>query len=181
MADQSLAPSTQLFGTRIESLLAKKGSLLVKIFHSLGSAPASFGGSIAVSTLRLFQPGAVDEVSDGIRLEVSEGGQSEANHTTLVDLDEVDSLVPGLEYMMSLVRQCADHKGDYTEVIFSTKGNLQVGFYVGEGTKHLQCFVRSGHCTAYLPFSSLSLFRDLLVAGQCYLKSQPVIHPGFGQ
>jgi hypothetical protein len=43
------------------------------------------------------------------------------------------SLSKAVDYMSKLAQQWAGKPRDYTEVIFSTKGAFQLGFYMSEG------------------------------------------------
>jgi hypothetical protein len=44
-------------------------------------------------------------------------------------MDEVDSLLRGLEYMSRTIAQSQGYRRDYTEMIFSTRGDFSAGFY----------------------------------------------------
>jgi hypothetical protein len=131
MASQEVALTPEVKGTNIEAFLAKKGHLVVKVFHPIGNAPCAYGASIEMSTLRLFEPGKEQYCTEGLRVELHEAN-SEQTDTTFLDLDEVDCLIQAIDYMSGLIARCRGYRGDYTEVVFSTRGNFDVGFYVGD-------------------------------------------------
>lgn len=166
MASQDIALRSETNRTKVETFLAKKGSLVVKMFHSVGTAPAAYGTSIEMTTLRCFEPGSEQFCSEGIRVEITERDSGQPS-ISFLDLDEVESLIQAIEYMNGLIARSLNYRGDYMEVIFSTKGQLEVGFYIGD---KLQAFVKSPYCTAYVQPGSLPVIRDLLRAGQSQLQ-----------
>ncbi len=173
MASQELALHPDVKGTNIETLLAKKGHLAVKVFHVIGEAPCAYGASITISTLRLFEPGNEQFCSDGIRAEFGER-DSEQTHITFLDLEEVNSVVKAIDYMCDLMARCRTFRGDYTEVAFSTKGNFGVGFFAG-GDSRLSAFVKCDYRTVFVDVTSLRYIGDLLRAGQSHLNSAQAV------
>lgn len=95
--------------------------------------------------------------------------EEECSHSAFMDVDEVEALVGGLEYMTKLAAQCQGYTGDYTEVTFSTKGDVQVGFYITDGK--VKALLRVENGTAFLPVSSLPQVADLLRQGLRHLQS----------
>ena len=162
-----LEPKTQL-----ETFLSKKGTILVKVFHSLGTLSGTVGTSAELTALTLYEPGKESVGRRGIKIEVKGGGRLEREHTSFLDLDEVDALVRGLDYMADATSGWAANQTDYTEMVFSTKGDFQVGFYVSEGQSHP--FVASGTigaANAFLGPEGLKSLRGMLAQGQNYLQS----------
>lgn len=60
----------------------------------------------------------------GIRIEVKQGGTFERSNTSFLDLEEIDSLMRGLEYMSKVATDWKGSERDYTDMIFSTKRGL---------------------------------------------------------
>ncbi len=176
MADQALVVKSEMNKTKVESFLAKKGRIVVKVYHTVGGVQALYNSSIELTTLRFFEPGNEQNCTEGVQVEIKQAGRIEQTHTSFLDMDEVEGLVQGLEYMGGLVAQCQGYHGDYTEVIFSTRGDLSVGFYVQDGK--LQSFAKSGICSVYFPPASLHLLRSLLMKGATHLASTPIAGAG---
>lgn len=58
-------------------------------------------------------------------------------------MDEMESLSKALQYMISLSAKWKDTKKAYTEIIFTTKGDFNLGFYQ-QGTEQ-SAFSSSGY------------------------------------
>lgn len=168
-SDEKAAPKTQL-----ETFLARKGSIIVKEFHPLGTVEGAYGTSAKLDTLALYEPGKEQQRKAGIRIEVQGGGRLERENTSFLDMDEIDSLMKGLDYMTKVIADWEGSKRDYTEMIFSTKGEFDVGFYLKEGK--IQAFVTSGTigpATAYIQPSGLAMMRQFLEQGRSLLGTKP--------
>jgi hypothetical protein len=61
---------------------------------------------------------------------VKEASRYERADMSFLDVDEMESLSKAINYMTKLAQQWARKPRDDTEVIFSTKGDFQLGFYV---------------------------------------------------
>jgi hypothetical protein len=174
MADQALAAKADFHKTKLESFLVRKGSIVVKIIHDLGGFARSYNSALALSTLRLFEPGNEQNCSEGIRIEVREGG-SDNGHISFLDQDEVASLLQGLDYMANCLAQSQGYRGDYTEMIFSTRGDFSVGFYLSDGKS--QAFVRSGSDQAFISPPALRQLSSFLRTGLEHLATTPIVRP----
>jgi hypothetical protein len=148
------------------------GRLLIKSIHSLGTVPGAYNASLRLSTYRAFELGNELNCIESIHIEVVEGGDSERSEVAILSLNEVDGLKNGVDYLLKLIAKASNHQGDYIEVVFSTKENFDLGFYVDSGK--LQAFVKSERCTAFVPPSSLRLLSDMALGGAAYLGSAPV-------
>jgi hypothetical protein len=63
---------------------------------------------------------------------VKEASRYERADMSFLDVDEIESLSKVINYMTKLAQQWARKPRDDTEVIFSTKGDFQLGFYVSD-------------------------------------------------
>ena len=153
-----------LHKTKFESLLERKGSILVKVVHELGSLNGAYHSTLEVSTLRLFEPGNERNCTEGIKIEMREGQQE--GHVSFLDMDEVGALLSGLEYMVGSIARSIGYHGDYTETVFSTRGDFSVGFCLSDGKT--QAFLKSGH-KAFITAAVLPELALLLRAGQAHL------------
>lgn len=115
--------------TKLEQFLAKKGKLIIKDFHEAGVLKGQYGTKITVDSLTIYEPGKETDKIRGLRIEVYEGGRLERSDTSFLDLDEVESLSQAITYMIGLLEKWQGKNREYTEVIFSTKGDFKVGFY----------------------------------------------------
>lgn len=171
LPDTAVATQTDFHKTKVESVLGRKGAILVKVIHDLGGFAGSYNSQLSLSTLRLLEPGNEENCSEGIRIEVADADNQ--SHISFLDMDEVDSLLSGLEYMDRCINQSKGYRGDYTEMIFSTRGDFSAGFYLSDGKA--QAFVKSSYKQAFMPTGALQRLAGLVRAGQTYLRSTPVV------
>ena len=115
--------------TKLEAFLAKKGKLIVKDSYRLGEVTGRYGSKIEFSALVIYEPGQESQRIRGLKIEVTEGGKYERSNISFLDLEEIESLSKALEYMSSLSVKWKDIEKDYTEVVFSTKDDFDIGFY----------------------------------------------------
>jgi len=168
---QQLPPKSEA-RTQLEAFLTQKGSILVKVFHPLGVVPASYGASADLDAVVIYEPGKEVQRRRGIKITVKEVGRLEREETSFLDLEEIDSLIKGLDYMAKASTEWAGSQRDYSEMVFMTKGDLQVGFYTDKGKT--QAFIKSGtigSATAYMQGDGLKSLRERLEAGLLHLQS----------
>ena len=115
--------------TKLEAFLAKKGKLIIKEFYDLGQMPGRYGSKVKFTALVIYEPGQESQRVRGLKIEVSEGGRYERSNTSFLDLEEIESLSKGIEYMIGLSAKWKGINKEYTEVVFSTKGDFNIGFY----------------------------------------------------
>lgn len=120
--------------TKLEQFLAKKGKLIIKDSEEAGVLKGQYGTKITVDALAIYEPAKEAEKIRGLRIEVYGGGRLERSDASFLDMDEVESLSQAITYMISLLEKWQGKSREYTEVIFSTKGDFQLGFYQ-KGTK----------------------------------------------
>lgn len=121
---QGLEPSTKL-----EAFEARTGIVIVKGYSRIGTAQGLEGGSIEVETREFRDADGSREY--GLAVEVREAGTPERRRTALVDYDEVEPLLRGLDYLFridgsatNLNRFEAEYRtrGDLSVSAFSTRG-----------------------------------------------------------
>jgi hypothetical protein len=159
--------------TELEAFLSKTGRIIVKEFHSLGKLDGTLNSSMELSTLILWEPGKESQRKKGLRIEVKEASRYERSDTSFLDVDEMESLSKAIDYMTKLAQQWAGKPRDYTEVIFSTKGDFQLGFYVSDGKP--SAFAKSGRvagASAYLPLASLQKLKETVDRGLAHLNAR---------
>jgi hypothetical protein len=156
--------------TKLEEFLAKKGKLIVKDSHEAGVLHGQYGTKITIGALTIYEPGKEEDKIRGLRIEVYEGGRLERSDTSFLDMDEVESLSQAISYMITLLDRWQGSAREYTEVIFSTKGDFILGFYQ-KGTQ-VQAFSKSGligAASCYFPPGDLSKLRAIVDKGSSLL------------
>jgi hypothetical protein len=115
--------------TKLEAFLAKKGTLIIKDVYNLGEINGKYGGKITFSALVIYEPGQESQKIRGLKIEITGAGRFERSNTSFLDLEEIQSLSKAIEYMVNVSAKWKDTSKEYTEVIFSTKGYFNIGFY----------------------------------------------------
>jgi hypothetical protein len=128
--------------TKLEAFLAKKGTLIVKDFYELGELRGL--GKMQLNALIIYEPGMENTKIRGMRVEITEAGSYGRSNTSFLDLEEVESLSKAIAYMADLAEKWKGiNREAYTEVIYATKGDFNVGFY--QKGSEMRAFASSGY------------------------------------
>jgi hypothetical protein len=123
--------------TRLEAFETNTGTVVIKATAPIGTATAH-GGAVAVRCREITDAGTGRRES-GIILDIEYGAQVEG--TALIDYDELDSLLDGLEYLGKLdwsVTALPDFSAVYT-----TKGGFRADARGSRRTGNIEFAVRS--------------------------------------
>jgi hypothetical protein len=104
---------------------------------------------------------------------VKEASRYERSDTSFLGVDEMESLAKAVDYMLKLAQQWTGNLRDYTEVIFSTKGDFQLGSYVSDGKP--SAFAKSGRvesASASLSMASFQKVKETVDRGLAHLNAQ---------
>jgi ribosomal protein L35AE/L33A len=117
--------------TKLENFLLKKGRLVIKDSYELGMISCIHEAKqMTLDAMVIYEPGQEINRMRGLRIEIEDRGERFAkSNTSFLDLEEIESLSKALSYMSDLSSKWKDQTKAYTEVIFSTKGDFQIGFY----------------------------------------------------
>jgi|SRR6185437_10212052 len=157
--------------TALEAFMGKRGKMIVKDTYSLGRL---FGtGGVQMDAMVIYEPNSPTKIK-GLRAEVTESGQLERSNTSFIDLDELESLSQALAYMGDLSGKWKGQQHEpYTEVIYTSKGEFQVGFY--QKGKTTSAFCQSGNIgsvTAFFNVTELPKMKELVEQAITLLKSK---------
>jgi hypothetical protein len=156
--------------TKMEQFLSKKGKLIIKDSHGAGVLKGQYGTKITVDALTIYEPGKEAEKIRGLRIEVYEGGRLERSDISFLDMDEVESLSQAISYMITLLQKWQGTNREYTEVIFSTKGDFKLGFY--QKGSEVSSFSKSGvigAASCYFQTNDLSNLKAIIDKGKSLL------------
>lgn len=110
--------------TKIESFIAKKGSLIVKDYYELNEVE-----NIKFAALVAYGPGETVK-HKGIRIGIPLDGFKKNSRTVFLDMDEVEELIKAIKYFESLVADWEkSQKKNYTEAIYTTRDYINFGVY----------------------------------------------------
>jgi hypothetical protein len=149
--------------TRFESLASRAGELVVKEFFPVATIQGSHSTRTKVEAVRVSIPGSSSAYA--IRLEI------DGERTGVLDLDEVQALKRALDQMITRAPEMAQGSLDYAEVIFRSRGNVQVGFFQKDRKQDafLRVSLQRGG-SMFLPVAGLSQIRDAIVQGEARLR-----------
>lgn len=162
-------PALEESKTKLEQFQAKTGSVIIMGFSQVGSVSGGMG-SISVET-REFTDAATGAKQFGAYIAVSESGQYKKDAASFIDLEEIDSLVKGIEYIAGLTT--AVTKLGSFQAEYRTVGDLMVSTY-SDSKGEVQAAVKSGRygqATAYIKRNDLARFRELLLSAQAKLSA----------
>ena len=155
--------------TKLEAFEAKTGTVLIKGFQEIGSVAGL--GSVSVDC-REFTDANTGRKEYGITIEVKESGRFERKNTTLIDYDEIDSLLKGIDYIAKVDKSATPLTS--FEAIYKTKGDLRVTTFSSDRGEKVQAAVQSGHigsATAFLSLEQLAKVRTLIESAKTKLDS----------
>lgn len=152
--------------TEIEQLLLQKGRVIVKDFGKLGTIGGG-QGSMELKTVVVTSAGG-DTVTRGLRIQVTAPySQRATERLSFLDHDELDDFRQAVTAIRAQAEQWANTERDYTEVVFSTKGDFNFGFF-HEG-KRQQFFASAGavsEVTAFFPAKAVAELEKILAQAQ---------------
>ena len=155
--------------TAMETLLGKTGATLVKKRVPLETIEAAEGsGTATLTALMVSNPR--DPATKGRAIGVDLYDGTDRPGTGYIDLDEIDGLVTGLDWMIKTMGEWEGKEdAEPADVTYSTKGGVTVGFAFGEeGTRP---FLRIDRTRVAIDAEGLATFRGTLLLGRDQLKS----------
>lgn len=160
--------------TELEAFLRTKGQIIVKEFHEVRYISADYGSHLSIGTLVLYDPGSPTKKRKGLRITIKESGRLERESTSFLDVEEIEALSKGIAYMSKVANEWKGKSREYTEMIFSTKGDFEVGFYVNKDGE-FGASAKSGligAASAHLDLESLTLLKKAADDGLTYLNAR---------
>lgn len=166
---QEAKPTQKEPKTKLEAFEAKTGMVIIKGLQDIGTVTGM--GTVTVGC-REFTDGNTGRKEYGITIEVKSSGRFERTDTTLIDYDEIESLLKGIDYISKVDKSATPLT--LFEAIYKTKGDLRVTTFNGSPSGVIEAAVQSGYmgsATAYLSLDQLSKFRALIENAKTKLDS----------
>ena len=154
--------------TKLEAFETNTDTVIIKATASIGTVPAP-GGEVGVRCREITDVGTGRRES-GIIVDLTFGGQ--VGDTMLIDYDELDSLLDGLEYIGSLDWSVTPLPG--FDAVYTTKGGFRAAAFGSRRTGNIEFALRSVRIrTAPLLLSrdQLGQVRSLVQQGKSKLDS----------
>lgn len=156
--------------TRLEQFQIKTGSVVIKGFTEIGTAEGSFGSTLTVSAME-FTDASTGAKQFGVTFDIKGTGEYPQKGTSYVDLDEVDSLLKGIDYIGHADKSVT--KLANFEATYRTKGDFAITTFSSSSTGTMFS-VQSGRfstANAYFNISELPKVRELVQKAQATLQS----------
>lgn len=153
--------------TKLEAFQSRTGVVLIQGYSSIGFLQGTYGGHVEVHA-REYRDGSNPKVpiSTGISITVKE--DSGRTNTSYVDIDEIESLVQGIEYISKATKEVTSL--DFFEARYSTKGELRVTVF--NDSKETMALISSGtigQTHVSLKLAQTDKLRDLILAAKAKL------------
>lgn len=152
------APAPGQQGSRMRQFLAQRGVIIMKENRTVASIPTVYGNPLDVGGQVLVTVQHTERhVSVGVKFEQAESN-THISSEAFVDSDELDEFVGALNFILVSAQRVANDARDYTEVTYSTRDDVTIGFFQ-EGLRQ-QAFARLG-VGSPLIFIGIELLRNL--------------------
>ncbi len=154
-------PSEKQSKTKLESFEAKAGSVIIKGFGRAGSIVVP--GAVVTVECRELGDAATSSRAYGITIEVAKTGRFDGSERAFVDLEEIESLVKGIEYIAK-VDKAVTKLADF-EATYKTNGDLQITTFSGNKNGSIEASVscgRFGSNAAFLSLEQLAALKELI-------------------
>ncbi|HEV7520706.1 MAG TPA: hypothetical protein VGP89_06360 [Candidatus Angelobacter sp.] len=157
--------------TALEALLSKHGQLVMKEFYDLGTVRDM--GRVQLQALVISAPSGAQKTK-GLKIQVTEAGNYERESAAFLDVDELEGLAQALVYMSDAAAKWdGQSHAPYTEIIYTSKSEVQIGFYRKGSETRAFCKTGSiGTATAYLKMEQLPTLKGFVDQAITLLKSK---------
>ena len=109
---------------------------------------------------------------EGVDLLVATPGRLlDLNGRQSVSLDEIEDLIRAVDHMIAALPEVTATAKDDTRMIYTTRGNVDVGFSLEKKKNKVTASVGAGHEVAFLKQDALAEVSAILKAGLEYLKA----------
>ena len=155
--------------TKLEAFQARTGAVLIRGYSTVGTL-RGMSSDVSVDA-REFRDGSNPNSPKamGISITIKETGRLERSNTSYVDVEEIESLIKGIEYISQIGKDVT--KLDQFEADYRTKGDLRITVYSG-ARGEISAAISSGtigRTSAFIKLGELMKLRDLIVKARSTL------------
>jgi len=159
--------------TKLEQLQATIGAPIVRSFTRIGDMSGSLakgGGTVELQALELTNVSS-GERQYGLAIEVSEGGKAERTSRSLIDYEEVNGLLDGIDYISKVDSKTVQFDSYRAE--YSTRDYLRVSVFTNLSGREPSIAIVSGlnSCTVNFSINDLMKFREYVVMGKAKIEA----------
>ena len=159
-------------GASMRRSLAERGVIVMKESRVIARIAPTIGGSLDIAGLIIaIIKNGVRSISVGVRFEHAETA-SRLGSVAFLDSDEVDDFLNALNFIISCAADMAVRARDYTEVTFSTRDNLTVGFLQDGQTQQAIARLSAGHQFLGFRVTQLHTIRNSVIQANEYVSTR---------
>ena len=153
--------------TKLEAFESRTGSVLIKGFADTGMVVGN--GSVEIS-VREFTDATSGKREYGIVIEVKGMDRTDRKTRALIDYDELDGLVKGIDYVRKIDRSIT--KLENFEAIYSTRDGVKITVFSSTGGK-IEAAVETGRFSgsAFFSLQKLDELRGLIAKAKLKIDS----------
>jgi hypothetical protein len=155
--------------TKLEAFQSRTGVVLIRGYSTVGTVSLP-GREVAVDARELRDGSSPESpLATGVSITIREVGTLERENTSYIDIDEVDALVKGIEYVSGASKDVT--KLDQFEVEYRTRGDLRITVFSGRKGKILASISSGtiGRTIAFVDLKELAILHDLILAAKSKL------------
>src|SRR5215210_1483200 len=109
--------------------LAERGVIIMKENRTIANVATTYGPSIEVGGhILVIVKGTSRQLHVGVKLEQGETDRH-LESAAFIDSDEIDEFLGAVDFIVTSAEQMAHDRRDYTEVIYSSKDDVNIGFF----------------------------------------------------
>lgn len=153
---RALAPQPTEPATNVGRFLAKRGVLVMKEFRHFHKIKCEYGTTLDVTTLVL-SVAQSHNADRSFGLKLAHKNRDGYDESCFLDFDELLELLQAIKYIFNVAKDIREEDRDYTELEYSTKESMKVGFFQSPPDRRQQAFldVRPGGSMMFLSFEQL--------------------------
>ncbi len=154
--------------TELGKSLNERGRLIKKEFREFAKL-RSYSTTLTINTLIFSSPRSdTDRQSFGVKLD--QEAEDSYDESAFLDFDEMEELLRAIKFLYENAIEKEGQRGEYTEYIYSTRDDVQVGFLQEQDGKQTAFFdVEPGGSMMFLSFEQLREVFDGLKLAYQYL------------
>jgi len=160
-------------GSQLRQALAERGVIVMKESHVVARIPTeSLGPPLEIAGQILVRVrNSQRNVTVGVRFEQSESSHNIAA-VAFVDVDEVPELLEALVFINKAAAEMAGQQRDYTEVSYSTRDDMTLGFYHDAAKQRTFARLDTGKRAIILSANALGEIQNAIDQAQTYVSER---------
>lgn len=148
--------------TKIEQFQGQSGAVIIMGASDVGEVAGEYGAKVEIQAREIINAKS-GERRYGIYVRVNEGGRLEREHSSYIDYEEIQPLLAGIDYIMSVRKEATQLESFQAD--FTTVDDLRISTYSTSVVGEVKASIRSGTigpARAFIGIDTLQRFRGLI-------------------